>query len=281
MIGLNLVGQLPKTSIHIVELKNLFGKPSILDVSYITSFNGDGYNNQPYFLEYDKLLMTLCLGNSNHPDVFYLDLASNTYNKVTATEGLGEYSPTLRPSSNLISCVRTEKDGKTQSLWTYPTDRSSIGSRLLRSISNVGYYNWISSDTVAIFLVKDPNELKIFDIKSGLSQSIATNTGRSLRSKDQKLYYVDKSVQNNWGLRVYDFKTSTSSLVINMPTGVEDFDLLSNGAFIIGDNTKLYTHNPSSDYGWNLLGDLSHLNIKKISRISSFKDRLAIVTSNE
>jgi hypothetical protein len=277
----SLYGQLPKTALHIVELKNLYNNPTVLDVSYVSNFNDQGYNNQPCFIQKDKLLMTVGIDTSNYTDIYELDLKNHTYNRVTDTQGIGEYSPMMRPGTQQITTVRAEKDGKTQSLYAYPYDRSSIGNRLIRSIGNVGYYHWINTDTIAMFLVTEPAELVLVDIKSNLTEKIAIDVGRCLKLKDDILYFVEKKDSLRSKLMMYDIRTKTKHYIIDLPIGSEDFDILAGGDFLAGDKGTLMILAANHPHQWRKLIDLTSNGISKITRIHNFQDRIAVVTSHE
>jgi hypothetical protein len=272
--------QLPKTDVYMAEFKNLNTAPILTSIKFLNKFNPNGYNNQPKFIAYDDLFLTVAKDTAQTTEIVRLGIKTNEYYSFTATEGISEFSATLMPQNGKVSCVRIEADGKDQSLWSYPADRSGIGNRLLPDLKNVGYYTWISKDSIALFLVGSPNTLVLANVKSGKTDFIEDNIGRCMRyDTDGTLYFVHKSRPDLWELKTYKISTKEISTLCHMPLGREDFDVLINGNIICGDGSKLKMMPSGKSKEWVEFADFSKYGINNINRISVIRDRLVFVNN--
>jgi len=276
-----LWSQIPQSQIYTMDLKTNENKALLDNIQYLTDFNPEGYNNQPHFIDDDNLLISSNWKQEDQTDIWLLDLSKQNINRITATAS-GEYSPTVTSDGMNFSVIRqtqTEDDNPKQVLWSYPLDRSNGGKPIILEPSTIGYHSWLSPELVALFLVGEPHELVIYNIKMQTTEHIAYNIGRALKtSRKGDLYFIQKTGSTNH-IRKYDPSTRRSSLVTTSIAGQEDFDVLSNGFLIAGDGSKLMIHRPMLDHGWKEMKDLSSTGIKSIARIASSNNRIAIVTS--
>lgn len=274
--------QLPGTNIYLLDLQSNEQKVLLKNPKYLTAFHPEGYNNQPFFLDKDRLLITSSFDNDTSTDILQLNLAENEVTRLTRTED-GEYSPTLIPGQQKYSIIRQfiDENGATQQvLWSYPLDNSDSGEQIIPDINNVGYHAWINKDKVALYLVGEPSELMLYDLRTGSKTNIAYNVGRCLKvdRKGNLLYLQQLSEQAI--IRSYDIYLGRSRKVADALPGQQDFDVLPNGHLISAQGSQLMTYNPLSDASWKPNIDLEDLAIQQISRIASYFDKLAIVTSN-
>jgi len=250
------------------------------NVSYISAFNPNGYNNQPSFIDRNTMMITSNYQALGLTDIYHMDLSSAKLTRVTATEE-SEYSPTMMPDGFNFSVIRQELDDREtvpQILWSYPIDRSTSGEVRI-SLDNIGYHSWLSEYEVALFLVGEPHELVIYDTRTQKTSHVAYDVGRSLKTdKNGDLYYVHK-IASAWNIRKYSLKLGRSSLVTRAIPNQEDFDILPNGFLISSEGSVLKTLRPGVDRSWQDLIDLDGAGISKISRIASTYDKIAIVTT--
>ena len=265
----------------------LFGIEQITDSvfrftepQYLTFFNRDGYNNQPHFMSDNQLYITVQRPYEERPDIYSLHLGKEQKIQITATPE-GEYSPELMPSGRTWSAVRMEKDAaNSQRLWEFPLDRKSNGRPVFKYITNVGYYEWLNRNEVAMFLVTDDgSKLVIGDVRSDQTTDVANNVGRSLQKRTgNELLYVQKATDLTWYLKSLNLSNRKSKILIETLPGSEDFAVLPDGSVIMGKGSKLYKYHPSYDKSWVEVNDLRFYNISKITRLAASRDgKLAIV----
>lgn len=278
----NVTAQLPTTNIYTLDMRSNEQKVLLNNVTLITNFNSDGYNNQPHFINNDELLITSNYNALGLTDIWQLTLDEQRLTRITKTEE-SEYSPTPMANGLDFSVVRQELDDSQpvpQVLWAYPMDRSSEGSQVIDKLDNIGYHVWVTQDRIAFFLVDEPSELMLYDTKRKTSTHIAYDVGRCIKvDKTGHIYYVQKTSEGQT-IRSYDIYLGRSKRVAQTIDGQVDFDLLPNGHLIAADGAQLKTFIPFVSSEWSNLLDLSSTGIKKISRIASSREKLAIVTSD-
>ncbi len=275
---------------------------------WLTHFNETGYNNQPAFFDMEKLYITVQEPGDNQTDLYLLDLRTQTKVKVTETAE-GEYSPALMPTRYQFSAVRQEISGRDTllRLWQFPIDRLSNGKPVFKYINGIGYYHWINSTQVAVYMVDNPSYLALADTRTDELQTIASNTGRCFkRMRNGNLAFVQKSDFNNWyimekklssysrGRSSSRFRSrtntapSSSTPIADLPVtqvietlpGSEDFEVLPDGSFLMALGSKLFKYNPRRDDDWREIGDFRYFGIRNITRMALSRDsKLAIVAN--
>ena len=276
----NAIGQLPKTDVYVATIKNLGSKPMMTSLSYISSFNIDGYNNQAKLFDYDKIYLSCAIDTHKITDIYKIDLDTKEVIQVTATEQISEFSPTPSPIKNHFSVVRIEADGTSQTLWLYPEDQSNKGYRILKKLSNVGYHCWINEDKVALFLVGKPHTLELAQLSTGKIEVIAEDVGRCIKyDSENYIYFVQKVRADFWLLKSYHLADKAISTICQMPQNREDFEILPNGSFLVGDGSSIKTFNPEKDSTWNIAFDLAEQNIMNINRVNVLRDRLVFINN--
>jgi hypothetical protein len=190
-----------------------------------------------------------------------------------------EYSPTLTPDGKFFSVIRVEADN-TQRLWKFPLDRVSP-VLVLKSIKPVGYHCWIDQNTVALFILGQPNTLQIVDVRTEKAEVVAQNIGRTLRliPKQDKLSFVHKVSNQEWIIKSIDLKTRQSSTVIKTLPGSEDYAWTPAGILLATKDAKIYKWDPRKDSDWVQLADFSAMGLKSLTRlaVSPKSDWLAVV----
>ena len=159
--------------------------------------NRPGYDNQPSF-DGPAILYTSI--RNGQADIWRFENARNT--QVTSTPE-SEYSPAVSPDGKSITVVRVERDSS-QRLWRFPTD-GSAPSVVLPEIKPVGYFAWLDSMTLALFVLGNPNTLQIADTRSGTGRVVTTNIGRSLQRVPggRRASFVHR-VGDKWILKTVD-----------------------------------------------------------------------------
>ncbi len=248
---------------------------------FLTSFNPQGYNNQPQFFSPNEIYLTVQFpSDTNQTDIYALNLLTRTTTRVTATT-TPEYSPTLMPGGRRFSAVRVEENGA-QRLWSFPLDRADSGYPVFPALTNVGYHCWLHDTLVAVFLVGEgtaPHALGIVGTGKQQPVRVAFNIGRCLQNMpDGRLAYVHKATDQTWFLKAYDPRNGGSDILVTMPAGSEDFAVLADGTFLAGQGTKIFQCNPSRQKVWQEIADLRAYGIHNISRLALSADgKLALV----
>jgi hypothetical protein len=160
----------PATDIYLYELESGGGTGRLRNLTHRR-----GYDNQPAWDGSDRLLYTSEHGGQT--DIYAIRLSSGRIHRVTATPE-SEYSPTPAPDGG-IAVVRVERDS-TQRLWRFSPSGDSA-SVILRDVKPVGYFAWLDANTLALFVLGNPNTLRIADARAGAEWVVASDIGRSLQ----------------------------------------------------------------------------------------------------
>ncbi len=269
-------GQMPTTNLLLFELRANEEVVLLNNPRFLTAFNQEGYNNQPFFIDDNSLLFTSNYKDVQHTDIYEIQLANSTLRRLTATSE-SEYSPIMNNRDNLtvISQSVSEDGDPSQYLWSFDPERKINEGPIINSIKNVGYYCWLNDHQVALYLVSDPNELILYDLESGQQKHISYRVGRSLKKDaDGNLIYLHK-VGDSLSYRKYNLSTAQSSYIISAIGLQEDFEILPNGDLICSQEASLYRLKRGGK--WTLLKDLSTMGVRKITRIAVNNNKIALV----
>ncbi|MEL6718285.1 MAG: hypothetical protein AAFP82_06190 [Bacteroidota bacterium] len=253
---------------------------------YLTDFNPLGYNNQPKFFNSGEIYISVKEPNEEQTEIYQLNLYRKSKSKVTETAE-SEFSPTLMPDLFNFSAVRVEQNGD-QRLWQFPVDRLDNGKPIFKYVTNIGYHHWINSRRVALFLLgegENQNSLAIADVATDQVTPLVSNIGRCFQTMPStgNLLFVHKVSPRTWyikQLNAYD-KYAKGEIVAQTLPGSEDFVVLEDGTFLMGNGSKLFKFHPSydTDKGWREIADFQYYGIRNITRLALSDDgKIAVVT---
>jgi len=246
---------------------------------FLTNFNVDGYNNQPFFVGANEIYLTVQFPDEVQTDIFSLNLENNQLTQITATVE-SEYSPTLMPTRNEFSSVRVEADGQsTQRLWKFPMNRSTVGEPVFRNIPGVGYHHWVNQYKAALFVVGQPTTLVLANTLTGSTIQLMEDVGRGMnRLPGDNLAFIHKMNDQTWMLKEMDTYTYRAKDIVRTLPNSEDFLYLDDGTYIMGNGSKLYKFNKLTDQYWVEIADFRYYGIKNITRLAlSSNGTIAIV----
>lgn len=280
-----LAAQLPVTKVFTFDLQRRDTTFTFSNPQYLTAFNPNGYNNQPSFVEDEVLLMAVQYPEMPQPDIFSFDLKAKTQTRVTRTRS-GEYSPQPIGDGSRFSAVRQEYLGKDTVLrvWEFPTNRIDNGRPVFKYINGTGYYTWLNSRQLALFLTGVPSQLVLGDVTTGKTVPLAENPGRCFkRLPNGNLVYVQKGATPStpWLLMqrsLYKLNQPPQTITETLP-GSEDFVVLNDGTLLMANGSKIYHFDPIRSTRWREVVDLRFYGIRKMSRLA-YNDRgkLAVVS---
>ncbi len=277
--------QLPNTNIMLFDFDQK--NDSVFQFShpkFLTDFNKDGYNNQPYFISDNELYITVQMSeDTTQTDIYALNIENNKKTQITSTIE-SEYSPTFVPplgsgKNYEFSCVRVETDGS-QRLWKFPIDRSSKGSPVFETIKNIGYHFWINYRDLVLFVVDEPHKMLVADSRDESSRFVTSNIGRCFQElPDGSVAYIEKVSDETVLLKKMDSRSYRTSLITATMSNNEDFVILKDGSIIMANGTKLYKFNHRKDTSWKEIANLGYYEMKNITRmaVNNAENKIAIV----
>jgi hypothetical protein len=239
-----------------------------------------GYDNQPSFGPGGRTLLYTSIREQGQADIWSYEFARGTHRRLTRTPE-SEYSPTSTPDGRGISVIRVEMDS-TQRLWR--TGMSGRNPRLvLPEVKPVGYHAWISSDTLALFVLGDPPSLRIASVGTGEAIAAAEGIGRALHRVPGRhaVSYVDRSDPEHAWIRELDLESGEVSTLAPSLPGSEDFTWGPDGSLLMAAATTLYRWVPGRSQRWEPVADLAAERAGAVTRIavSPRGDRIAWVAA--
>jgi hypothetical protein len=263
--------------IYLATLTSERGAPKVGTPMNIT--DRPGYDNQPNFTSNGSALFFTSVREDAQADIYRYDISAKGTTRVTFTAPESEYSATPIGDGRAISVVRVERDS-TQRLWRFPLD-GGAPSVILERVRPVGYHAWADDHTVALFVLGSPNTLQVADTRTGRVDTIASGIGRSMHRipATHRVSFVRKVSSNDWWIESLDPTTRTSTRLVALPVGVEDYAWLPNGTIICGRESKLLWWSGKAGDDWREVADLGPAGVKEITRIavSPKGDRIAFV----
>src|SRR5262249_7090597 len=217
--------------------------------------NSPGYDNQPSFTPDGRSVLFTSVrgaaaaggepGRASQTDIYRYDIASRSVARVTNTPE-SEYSPTVTPDRGHISVVRVEADG-TQRLWQFTLDGKDP-QVVLENVKPVGYHAWTDPQTLVLFVLGQPSTLQIADTRSGRSDTVARDVGRSLQPipRRGRVSFVEREAGGARPPRLHikelDPKTRAIVPLVDMPIGAREADVAwaPDGLLLVAKDDVLY-----------------------------------------
>lgn len=268
--------QLPKCDLYLLDLRQ---NGEIKNISYLTDYNPGKYNNQPFFISENEILVASQL-KDDQTDVVLLNLEKSTFKRLTKTKE-SEYSPQSYASST-FTVVRVENDGS-QVLWEYPMNLKDIGKKLISDDFQIGYYLHLPNFKTALFTIEeDEFDLIIADTRSGRVKKVASDIGRSFdQSKTGELYFLNKTTPNSFRIKKYNTINNSVSDITDALPDSQDFCIWgSEENILMASGSQIFRYS-SSNSSWLLWKDLSTYGINNITRLCAKNDQLIIVNNKQ
>jgi len=249
--------------------------------------NHKGYDNQPFFHPSRPVIYYSSFNDSGRSDIKYYNYETKETKNFTLTHDR-EYSPTVTPDGNFISCI-IQRDNGAQDLAKYPIDGGR--SEVLINHLKIGYHEWAGENKLLLYVLDDSihNSLHYYYLEKNADTVIAENIGRSLHKipGQNAMSFVQKTSEKTSVIKKFDMSTGVISTVVATLPGQDYFTWLQNGLMLMSDGNKLYYRQETAfqeikDKGWQpviVAGDISML--KGVTRLAAdaANNDLAIVVS--
>lgn len=245
--------------------------------------NHKGYDNQPSFDADQPIIYYSSFNEDGRSDIKYYNYKTGETKFLTQTQER-EYSPTLTPDKQYISCI-IQRDNGAQDLGKY----SLQGGDALIILNNltVGYHVWFDNSHLALFILGDedkPNTLHFLRLPTKADTIIAEGIGRSLHKVpgEEAFSFVHKITPTKWFIKKFypRRKKETLYLLAETPAHREDMCWTPDGKILISDGDKILWMDPAKEKKWKEVqvesgGD----QIKGATRLSVSPDgkRMALV----
>lgn len=270
----------PSTDVY---LYHVGGLPLVTRGRLANLTNRLGYDNQPFWDGNSRLLYTS--QHDGQTDIYAVDFTLARIDRLTSTPE-SEYSPAPAPGGDGITVVRVERDS-TQRLWRFPRGGGEP-TLVLPGVKPVGYFAWLDTATVALFVLGDPNTLQIADTRTGLARIAAQGIGRSLQRipGGRRASFVQRSGAG-WVLRAVDpapgpdgrFRIDS---VATLPDSAEYAVWRSATEIYSAAGSRIFRLRLPAGR-WEVVADLSGAGVRGISRLALSPDgrRMALVGQDQ
>ena len=268
----------PGSEIYVFDLKSKKGEVTITNPVNIT--NHKGYDNQPSFDSENSLVYYSSFNDEGRSDIKTYDYKKKETKSFT-TSAEREYSPTLTPDKQFISCI-IQRDNNAQDLGKYP-----VGGGTPEVIINnliVGYHTWMDNSHLVLFVLGDPNSLHLYQLPTRQDTILATNIGRSLHKipGEQAFSFVHKVSEKDWLVKKVDLSTMKTSMITSTLPSHEDIAWTPDGLLLTSDGEKIFVFQPGKDTAWReVLIKTGKEFLKGVTRLSVSQkgDKLAVVVA--
>jgi hypothetical protein len=240
--------------------------------------NNEGYDNQPSFLDSEKVLYASTRNGQTDVAQYHSNYNSKIF--INSTDG-SEYTPLKIPTKNAVSAIRLDKDGK-QRLYSYSLSNGE-STELIKDLV-VAYYTWYDEKTTVSAVIEGEQlNLYVTNILEGTNRKYATKVGRSLHKipNSNLVSFIYKESETQWQIRSLNPITGITRLIANTLQGVEDICWLDGKTLLSGKDGILYKLTLKRDNNWKKVADLSSYGIKNITRLAVNSDVTKLLITGE
>jgi len=269
--------QLPKTEVYLFDIKCSGKTITVLNGKNIS--NHPGYDNQPFFHPDNDELFFVSLRENNQTDIYLHQIKKNKNIPFTQTP-ISEYSPMITPDGEFISTVVVEADS-TQKIYQYDVKRKFAGKDLTDEDS-IGYYCWLSKDSLLLYKLTSPHGLYSFDLTTKQSVRLADLPAHSFFSMDKFRFLYCIPYKDSSEVRIFNTQIKKSERLTLTAKENQDFFYLAFLGVLKSEGTKLFRYDNDFQL-WVELLDLKKFISSKITRFTFSKNKkyLAVVVQEE
>lgn len=268
------------SEIYLFDMKVTDGQVVLSNGKNIT--NHKGYDNQPFFHPSKPVIYYSSFDDSSRSDIKYYDYEKKETKNLTLTRDK-EYSPTVTPDAQFISCI-LQKDNGEQNLVKYPIN----GGKPIVLINHlkIGYHAWAGENKLLLFVLDDSvhNSLHYYYLEKNADTVIAENIGRSLYKipGQNAMSFVQKISATVSIIKRFDMGNGVISTITTAISGQDHLAWLQNDMLVMSDGTKLFACYDKLESVWQpviINGDAAML--KGVTRLAANVDntKLAVVVS--
>jgi Tol biopolymer transport system component len=249
LIGLSLIATcvLAQTGseIYLADLK--IGKTGVTVSNPKNFTNRVGYDNQPNFHPYRPIIFFSSFNAEGLSDIKTFNYKTSNTKLFTETIER-EYSPTVTPDNKYISCI-IQRDDQAQNLGLFPL--AGGAPRVIINYLTVGYHAWLTQTKLVLFVLGEPNTLRIYDLTTKKDSVVTQSIGRALHKIPSKnaISFVDKS-ETPWKIKSFD--GNTIQTICEALPNREDLAWTPDGKIIMSDGRQFFYYDTKSNAGWKM-----------------------------
>jgi hypothetical protein len=257
--------QLPETELFLANVEIKSNLIKIKGVEKISSHKG--YNNQPCFIANDdKILFTSDIESNSKTHICSYNIKTKKTDRLSITN-TSEYSASMLPNQKDFSAVMVEEDS-TQRIWVFDLLKGGNKSCLSQQTDSVGYYIWLSKDSILYYKLTTPHSLHALNIKTNQDIWLCNNPTRSFKkvSSTTFFYVIHEETQNT--IYLFDLRTKKATpFATDNVSANQDYIWHPILGLLKSETSKIYRYSADTKV-WAELVDFSSFGLKKISRFS-------------
>ena len=234
------------SEIFLFNVKSEKGNITLSNPRNIT--NHKGYDNQPSFHRTEPLVYYSSFNDDGRADIKIYNYKTKSTSNLTKTQER-EYSPTLIPDGKYISCI-IQRDNNAQDLGMYPIGGGNPAVLINHLV--VGYHAWLDADRILLFVLGEPQTLRLRNVRTEEDKTLTERIGRSLHRIPTKnaMSFVKKTTDAEWSVMQLDNETLTITKLIDTLPQREDLCWTPDGKLLMSDGAKLFIIDPYGDKQW-------------------------------
>jgi Tol biopolymer transport system component len=265
------------TEVYLLDLSVSAGQLALSNPRNVS--DKPGYDNQPFFHPTQPLLYYTSMMADKQTDIWSYNTKTGVRKQLTSTPD-SEYSPTVLPDKQAISCIVQRKANGDQDLVKYSLSDPTATTLLLESqkTGKIGYQAWLNQNEAVVFVLGEPNSMHFLNRKTGKDTIIATTIGRSLhRVPGQKAFSFVQQVGDKWLIRAYNpARNQISTLAESSPDSEHYMTWVTTGILLESRGNELWQYDLKTTK-WQAVRLPENLPHRKLSRIAVQGKQIALV----
>ena len=283
--------QLPKTDILITNIILSAGKMTITKPVSICGKNS--YNDEPVFSPDGKSILYISHSDSlGHTEIYKYSTKTKTSAMFTSSADV-KHTPAIMPDGKNVSFLAAEPPAH-QRLWKMPL-AGGAPELIFKDKDSIGNYCWMSSDSIALQVLKTPTSLQAVSISTGAAKMIAQNVSSCIKRMPSQLpipgkwencwIFIERTKDNKRTMESFVYGKKSKLVVMevcpecSMLEGSENFCMAKAGIFSAS-GSKVYLFDSESQTNWTEVADLSKYGIKNIKSITFSPDEKKLLIVN-
>ena len=261
------------TEIYLADLKISKTGITLSNPKNIT--NRKGYDNQPFFHPDKPIIYFSSFNAEGRSEIKAFDFKSKTTSQFTQTQER-EYSPTVTPDKRFISCI-IQRDNGGQDLGKFPKEGGS--ATILIDNLIVGYHAWISPSEIVVFVLGEPNTLRVYDLVARTDTIVAQNIGRAIHKipRQEKISFVDKNSEP-WTIK--SFRDAKIENIAPTLPAREDLAWTPDGKIIMSDGRQFFDYDTKQNGKWHMFFSSELKGVTRMA-VSANGKKIAFVVAEE
>lgn len=246
--------------------------------------NHKGYDNQPFFHPDQPVIYYSSFDDSGRSDIRYFDYKKKKTVDFIVTSDYAEYSPTIKPDGQWVSCIIQRQDGD-QDLGMYPILKDKKPMMLINDLK-IGYHAWVDNHKLLLFVLEDSirHTLHYYNLSTKEDAVLAEGIGRSLHRipGQNAMSFIQKISDSVFLVKRFDPATLSITTLAQTVKASDHIAWLKKNTILTSSGNQIFYYQVNRESPWQPVtvdGDTSMM--KGVTRLAVNADntKLAVVVS--